>query len=83
MSLNVDNLLHWPTVIERWGPAWGYSNFNPESLNGWLKRRVYGRNQMMTKSATRFIQAKTIAQDVLQHNQENVKKFCLSQLQIP
>ena len=83
MTLNVHNMIHWPTMVERWGPAWGCSNFNPESLNGWIKRQVYGKGSMITKAAMRFIQAKEVSKETLKLCDSKLRSYCLTQLQIP
>ena len=76
MTLNMHNVLHWPSIIYRWGPAWNYSNYNPESLNGWIRRRCYGTGWMITKASTRFIQAKSIVREVQDEPDSDIRRFC-------
>ena len=80
MSMNVHNVVHWPSMLSKWGPAWNYSNFNPESLNGWI---CYGTGVMTAKADTRFIQAKTLYPGAKHTSDANLRSFCLQQLNLP
>ena len=83
MQMNVHNIVHWPEMLSKWGPAWSYSNFNPESMNGWIRKKCYGTGKMVAKAATRFVQAKMLSRDVLKLKDQKLKACCLEQLNLP
>ena len=49
MTLNFHNLIHWPTVIQRWGAAWCYCLYHAENLNRLIRRRCYGTGWVITR----------------------------------
>uniref|UniRef100_A0A1X7T064 DUF4218 domain-containing protein n=1 Tax=Amphimedon queenslandica TaxID=400682 RepID=A0A1X7T064_AMPQE len=51
-NANVHSLCHLVTMVQNWGPPWGYSAFGFENVNGVLKQQIHGTQQVLYQAVS-------------------------------
>ncbi|XP_066933614.1 uncharacterized protein [Clytia hemisphaerica] len=79
-GLNVHNLYHLCDYVEWWGPAWCWSCFGFESLNGEVLKRVHGTKNTTKQILLRFAAIKEVREKLLSSKTRDVVKSFLGSL---